>query len=128
MALQWLERPPFPILVGDDPPRANGFCGCVLRPWRTASHPFSQHGNLRAGQLFAFRRHLQIFVAVADCLDEQTFLGITRSNRGAGIATGEKPVRRIEDEAALDLLRRMAVTFKTVLREEWLNRFLEQLR
>ena len=75
----------------------------AARIGRPEADPFFQHGDLFRGQFSALflRRHLQILGAVAHCLDEETFVGITGDNRGPGGAALQQRVTGIEAKVAL---------------------------
>jgi hypothetical protein len=132
---RWIDRcnrsegPPFAIFIGDSTLRARSHLLPVfLRPWRALLHPVGEKRHLLVRQLLPLRRHLQVFIGVPDCLDEQTLLGIPGRHRRPGIAAGEYRFARIEHETAFDFLRRVAVAFVALLAEDRLDLLDEKLR
>lgn len=96
----------------------------ALRHRRAQLHPFFQRGDLVGAELLVLRRHLEVRVGVADGFDEQAFLHVARHDGGAGVAALEDGGGGIQREAALELLRLMAVALEARAREDGLHRLL----
>ena len=116
------ERPPLFVFVRDFP--APHDLLPALRHWRTEFHPFLERGDLVGAELLVLRRHLEVRVGVADGFDEQAFLHVARHDGGAGVAALEDGGGGIQREAALELLRLMAVALEARAREDGLHRLL----
>jgi len=77
--------------------------------WRGArvrrSHfdPRFKARDLSGGELFVFGRHPQIVVRVTDRLDQKALLNVAGFDGGAGIASFQHALARIQEQAALDL-------------------------
>lgn len=70
------------------------------------------------------RRHLQILVHIAQCLDELTRLGLTRRYDRATLAATVPTGPRVETQ--LDILLLLAVAFEAALHEQRANLRLEE--
>ena len=84
---------------------------------RTAAHPIFQERNFLRPQLPLLRHH-QFLIALANCLNEQTFLGMSRHNRRPGIAAFEQRRPAIEQQAPFMLFRLGRVAFMAMLHEK----------
>ena len=70
---------------------------------RAHLHPRFEVGDDRVGEL-RLGRHLEIFVAVADRLDQQAFVGVAGHDRRAGVAALAKALAAVEAEPAPQFL------------------------
>ena len=53
---------------------------------RAAAHPFREVGDLLVAELLILRRHLQVFILVADGLDQERIIGLARHEGRTGVA------------------------------------------
>src|SRR5207245_4647673 len=100
---------------GGDCLRIADFALANARVGRANLDPGFQVGDLLGRKLFAFGRHLEIFVGVADSFDEQAFIGIAGDDRGAGVAAFQEMLAGLEQEGAFVFLGFWAVTLVTIL-------------
>ena len=61
-----------------------------------AADPLGEIGDLLSGEFFALGGHLEVFVLVADGLDEEGVIGFAGDDRGAGVAAGEDGLAAVE--------------------------------
>ena len=80
--------------------------------------PGIEIGDFGGGELFV-GRHLQIFVAIANGLHEQTFGGIAGDDGGAGLASFKERGAGVERQPAFGFFRFGAVTLVTFINEQW---------
>ena len=90
---------------------------CARAGGGVAADPLGEIGDLLVGQFLAFRGHLEIFIFVADGLDQEAFFGVAGDKGGARRAAFEQGVTRVEGEAAFGFSFGFAVTFVTGLDE-----------
>ena len=100
----------------------------TVREVRVKAGDRISQGDLIIAQLFAFRRHLQILVAIADGGEQEALLSIARDERRSVVAARQRAVERVEHEPALDLVRRMAVTLVAMLLKQGLDVLRKKIR
>src|SRR5205814_2377686 len=89
-ATDWLEGPVGAVSFRD---RETSWFGArifrfvVSGPRRSHLDPCSEIGDLAVGKFLVLGRHLQVFVGVANGLDEQTFLRIAGNDRQPRLAS-----------------------------------------
>ena len=76
----------------------------------------------------AFRRHLEVRIAIADGPDEQALLRGARHDGGTGVAAREQSGAGIRAKAALQLLAISGMALEAVFGEDGPDALLEELR
>src|SRR2546427_12210141 len=82
---------------------------------RAHFYPRLQVGDLFRGKLFVLWRHLEVFICVADRLDQKALFRVAGRDGRAGVAAFEQTIARVEQEAAFDFFRLRAVALVAVL-------------
>ena len=118
-----------PVLAGARHVHRGRFGGGGARVGRAHFHPLLKGGDFFRGEFaaFFFRRHLEVFVGIADGRDEETFFRIAGDEGGAGRAALEQRIARIEQEAALGFSLLRAVALVARLGEDRADLRLEEL-
>jgi hypothetical protein len=73
---------------------------------------------LIGGELFVFGRHPQIIVGVTDRLDQKALFKVAGFDGGAGIASFQQTLARIQEQAALDLGALLAVARVAIVHQD----------
>ena len=94
---------------------------------RTHLDPSFQIGDLIVRELPVIGRHLEIFVLIADRLEEEAFPGVSGNDGRTGVPAFQHSFLGIEEQAALHFLAGFAVTLVTVLGEERADLAFEKL-
>ena len=122
-----LERPPFPLLVGDLTFRAlRHLLPLLLRHRRASLHPLGEQRDLFVAQLLVLRRHLQVRVFVRHRREQQALRDIVRHDGRTTIPAAQNAARGVEHQPALDLVA-VTMALETVLAEDGLDRRGEKL-
>src|SRR5262245_52152769 len=114
ITLRWLKGP---MVGSSDEGRGARGKGAGSGIGRAHVYPRDEVGDLLVGQpAFLRRRHLEVFVLVANRLDESAALGISWHDGWCrGLAAFQESFARIEPQTAFELLGLSAVTFVTTL-------------
>jgi hypothetical protein len=123
-----LEAPPFHALGGDLGPRAReGFlCRLIARVRRAEGDPFLEIRDHRWFELRALGGHLEVVLLVLDRAEQQALGGFAGDDHRAALAALLPAGARVEAEAALLLLR--AVALVTMLGEDGADALFKKLR
>src|SRR5690606_11416775 len=89
--------------------------------------PLRERIDLRLRELLALGRHLQVRVAVADRMDEQALLRISRLQQRPRLAALQHALGAVKREPTLRLPLLHRVTLVAILRQDWPNLALEEL-
>ena len=101
--------------------------GLRFREHRPLVDPRGEIGHDAVRQA-AFRRHLEVRIAIADGLDEQALLRGSGHDGGPGVAAREQSRAGIRAKAALQLLAISGMALEAVLGEDGPDALLEELR
>lgn len=119
---QRLEGPPGLGFVEGHAPE---HLGAGARIGRAHRDPLREDGDLLVGQLSDLgRRHLVVFVGVANGADQKRLLRLAGDDGGAAVAAGLPAVR--EGERQTTLGHGAVVAFEAALHQQWADFFLEE--
>ena len=125
-----------PVLAGAGHVEGGGCDGAGAGIGSAEAYPGFEGGNFFGGEFAAGDGavggglgggHLQVFVGVADGLDQEAFVGIAGDEGGTGRAAFEQGVAGVESEAAFGFSFGLAVTFVTGLDENGADGGFEEL-
>jgi len=95
---------------------------------RAALYPGSEVGDLLVGKFFALGRHLQVYVGVANGLNQQAIVGFAGNEGRAGISAVPKSFACVQHQTALHLVRVVAVTLVAFVDENGPDAAFEELQ